>query len=108
MIYWDDIGIAVSAEVDGLAVNFKAYSFCREVISGVPHFFDCCNQFIEDIEGAEILFEGHVKWDGCSNWSFGDEGYGLHYCDRDSLTHLGEALSRCWDFTKENHPRWDG
>ena len=65
---------------------------------------------VEEIGDAEIYIRGHVKWGGCSNWTFteNERGVMLHGCSRGNLSALGEVLARCWDLTGELMPNWDG
>ncbi len=46
---------------------------------------------------GDLFAEGHVKWDGCSNWSFKAGDYMHHQCTREGLTAIGDILSKCWD-----------
>jgi hypothetical protein len=43
-----------------------------------------------------------VKWDGCSNWRFGDEQPSwLHFCEREHLAKLADLMAACWDWAGE-------
>lgn len=54
---------------------------------------------------TEVIFEGNVNNDGCSNWYFDDL---VHCCNRSQLTRIGEAMARCWDWAKELLPGFYG
>jgi len=58
------------------------------------------------VEANDWEVDGHVKWDGCSNWTFGEVIY--HACSQEALVSLGKALAECWLWTKELLPTWDG
>lgn len=55
------------------------------------------------LEDAEVLFEGYVKWDGCSHWMFTDNRQDtmIHLCGRRSVLRLGQQLLSCWDWCDE-------
>lgn len=53
----------------------------------------------------EIIFNGHVKWDGCSNWQFINNYF--HGCTSDDLLNIGKVLEKCWFLTEESLPKWD-
>lgn len=44
-----------------------------------------------DVNEGEHYITGHVKWDGCSNIDFGDDGR-LHLCGGDAITQLADTL----------------
>ncbi len=52
----------------------------------------------------EEFAHGHVKWDGCSNWSFANGSYMFHSCDRERLAAIGDILAMCFDRSKELIP----
>lgn len=60
---------------------------------------------VENIEDAECFMTGHVKWDGCSNWTMTDPYF--HACSRQELEQIGQVLTLCWDLTKTLCPHWD-
>lgn len=62
----------------------------------------------ESVNGEwELWLRGHVKWDGCSNWSFRDDVM-LHFCSRDQLVDVGTLLALCFDYTSKVLPNWCG
>lgn len=59
----------------------------------------------DDAEGladADVYLHGSVKWDGCSDWMFNHNAKNrmLHGCGRKDLANIGEAMTRCWDWTQ--------
>lgn len=40
----------------------------------------------------ELLLEGHVKWDECSNWNIGSKDVMLHFCSKNEAEDLGKLL----------------
>jgi hypothetical protein len=47
-----------------------------------------------DFDGPAVGWHGFVKWDGCSNWSPGDEDENVmaHFCDEGAERAFGEML----------------
>jgi hypothetical protein len=45
------------------------------------------------LEDAQPYLTGFIKWDGCSHFYFGDDGY-LHLCGLDEIEKLGVVLER--------------
>ena len=58
-----------------------------------------------DIHQAEVIAEGNVKWDGCSNWLFEQNAW-THFCDRRMITQFGAVMDRRWDMTAEYCVHW--
>lgn len=60
-------------------------------------------------EWTELLFEGTIKWDGCSHLTFGhEEGNGyLHLCGPGDYRILTEAMCHAWRIAKEEMPGWN-
>lgn len=56
----------------------------------------------EDIENAQRVFNGMIKWDGCSHLNFfpDEEGY-VHYCGKSSAVQLGELVGFVYDKARE-------
>ena len=63
---------------------------------------------VESIGAADVFAHGFVKWDGCSNWTINEAGWGvmLHACDKEGLTRIGLILGECWDMTRELCEKW--
>lgn len=56
-----------------------------------------------DLNQAEILVKGSIKWDGCSHNNFGENGY-LHACCKSEMVRFGELFSRLFDMAQELMP----
>lgn len=58
---------------------------------------------VESTEEAETYLEGSVKWDGCSNINFFDNGY-AHFCGMNEALRVGLVLQhiymRCAEILK--------
>ena len=53
-----------------------------------------------EVEEAEILVSGTIKFDGCSDTRFGDGGY-YHGCFREHMTRLGPLYDHLFDWAME-------
>jgi hypothetical protein len=50
--------------------------------------------------GDSLVCEGYIKWDGCSNWKFG-EGYSLHFCGIDEAESFAKLLPDLYRWADE-------
>jgi len=54
------------------------------------------------LEDAQRVFEGDIKWDGCSSLNFfPDEGGNEHFCGKNSAVALGSLIGEAYQFAKE-------
>jgi hypothetical protein len=44
----------------------------------------------------EVIFRGHVKWDGCANLSVPDETMPLHFCGHADFMQLAAVMREVW------------
>ena len=49
----------------------------------------------------DLILEGFVKNDGCSNWSSSENGDYFHACGKQELLRVGEAMALCWEDAKQ-------
>lgn len=86
--YWQDFELDVNFEVkriDGFEMETEE-----------PMWFEGGEAI--DKANAPIYVRGHVKWDGCSNYTFpASESCMEHECDRSGLVALGTLLGRVFD-----------
>ena len=92
--HFPELRFTVVATPDEYKADFRIYNDCEYQHAGSQ---------------AEELASGHVKWDGCSNWRFGDDDRCclFHGCERKHLTDLGQIMAECWDWTKELCTHWN-
>lgn len=62
----------------------------------------CCTS---DIEQAQRLLHGSIKWDGCSNIEFDQEDGALHFCGRRSVVAVGLVLGLLYDLARRVMPK---
>jgi hypothetical protein len=60
----------------------------------------CSPKPVPDINAAEVFAHGSVKWDGCSNFTFDDNGT-MHQCSRSGLVNIGLMLGYVHDAAGE-------
>ena len=104
MISMDDLDLikhfnllqfTVVATVEDICVNFKIY-----------RSLDWENK---DKGIIYPVISGHVKYDGCSNWTLASkDGMMWHSCDKKGLLAIGEILGECYEWTKELITMWMG
>ncbi len=58
---------------------------------------DKCTDHDDPYSGYTPFIEGHIKWDGCSNWMQAEKDCMLHFCGGiDGLAPLQDAFKRCF------------
>lgn len=104
-----ELWMTIAAQVYSYRVEFQVYvitSFdgCGE--DGAPSWeaVYAAGQDTDILADATTLLTGHVKWDGCSNWDFGQETY--HGCSRQNIQRIGDVMGKCWDWTAELLPNF--
>lgn len=85
-------------------VNYKIYQI--EAQGDGSYSYPFGNERTDNILEADVFISLGVKWDGCCNWRL-EEGYS-HCCYRGQIINIGEVLARCWDWTAEFIPTFEG
>lgn len=99
--------VALTCVADGGHwMDFRASLACGEDDAG-PMFRAEDNDFTNDVHKAEADWEGHVKWDGCSNFSKDDPDCMFHVCDRADVEALAALILAVYDLGKTEIPKWD-
>lgn len=62
---------------------------------------------VETLEEAKVFLSGSVKWDECSNFNLGNDGY-YHFCSKQEAVNVGVLLGRLYDWAARLIPNWDG
>lgn len=52
----------------------------------------------------ELFFNGHIKWDGCSNWKIPDGNYQFHFCGREGMQKFANLMQEMYDWAIELMP----
>jgi len=109
-----DLDFMVVAAVKDHCAEFDVYDITGYIDGAEKGVFDV-PLFDDGYAGTKYInlayryLRGRVKWDGCSDWNFDEQDRCmLHACDRNGLQRMGEVMARCWDWTAELLPNWDG
>lgn len=58
---------------------------------------------IYELQDSQPAFQGHIKWDGCSNWNTEC----IHFCSKPQFLQLSQLLECCFDFAAKNLDTFD-
>lgn len=61
----------------------------------------------KDPEGAVLLINGSVKWDGCSDWSIDTTTCMLHFCGMNGVRAFSAVFERMYQITQREMPKFD-
>lgn len=64
------------------------------------------NGHTQEYSEGDVFFAGGIKWDGCSNWNFFEEGY-AHFCELGDLQDISPILELCWDLAADGVEAFD-
>lgn len=57
---------------------------------------------------TELFLRGWIKWDGCSEITFGQDGDGLiHFCGKSSYDDLGNVMREVWEMCSKKISVWN-
>ena len=105
------LGYHVVAKVYSHWVEYAVYELIQTWgIDGVecaPMFRTKDDQWVTKPDEAEELFNGSIKWDGCSNWDFSPSGVALHLCGRTDAREFSQMIDALFDLTEEWLPTYD-
>lgn len=63
------------------------------------------NIIANGLKDQDVLIVGHLKWDGCINWSTRQQVM-YHFCSEDDLTILNIAFKKVWELGKKHIKNW--
>jgi hypothetical protein len=90
-------------------LDFRVLESTGEYDTGELIFFGEGNQETTNIVEAGLFLEGHIKWDGCSNWYFTKQDYCmLHFCGRSEAIALGKLMDRMYSIANEEIRDFEG
>jgi hypothetical protein len=105
----EDYGITVRYRVHGATVEF----FAAEVLYLAENRrwyerkgdFSPMHDPTKELDEAQRLVEGMIKWDGCAHYNFGDENGYLHLCGSGNADVLANTITeihrRCGELMTE-------
>lgn len=44
----------------------------------------------------DLIVEGSIKWDGCSNWDYTVDGVMLHFCSESEMKQFHKTMELCY------------
>lgn len=59
-----------------------------------------------EIYDKELYLKGEIKWDGCSHFWFGEDGY-IHMCGKDSFEDHKKVFDAVWELASKKIKGWD-
>jgi hypothetical protein len=69
--------------------------------------WDGPGDWVHTHEEAESFATGHVKWDGCMNWTIDEsDRCMLHFCGMEGLELFFQIFRRAFEFAKHSIPKW--
>jgi hypothetical protein len=107
-----DDNFTVVYDIENVSVDFKVYEIIANDDKPYYEGIGGCgadDKMTQDIEKANIYLTGKVKWDGCSHYYFGDEGY-MHLCGDNSIIELSKIIKkvycRCYELGTFNKDKF--
>lgn len=85
-------GYIIELKIEEHTTNFKIYK--------IDAIGDDENE--EELHYVELIVDGYLKWDGCSNLNFGKDGY-IHFCETDDLVCLNKSLAFVWELARKQY-----
>lgn len=104
---WQDISYAAEAtRKDGdLHVDVKAWKVAVFNDDGSLLLDTDGRGHTASLDEAEVVVTGYIRWDGCSNFYFGEEGgLMLHFCGVKQAIQVGTLLERLYEMAAELIP----
>jgi hypothetical protein len=103
IINWNDIDCVARVIMDreGKSISFEIFQIAgRSVNTGENYFYAknarSSDNTTTDIDEAQTLIRGWIKWDACSHINFGDKDGYIHLCGGIAWYNFQEAIKRIW------------
>lgn len=96
-VFADDLYAAEMKACNEHVVDFKLYVIGMGLNDTKPIFFDDDHNEVE-IEKAPVFMQGHIKWDGCCNYTFPEqESCMLHMCGFKDFERLNLVIKKMYE-----------
>lgn len=113
VIEWPDIRCTARIEIDNNSLKFEVFEITGNLpdkngdytINLYQRKGARLSDDAEELDEAQPLFRGFVKWDACSDVYFGDEGGYIHLCGGESWFAFMKAVERIWDIAMKELPQ---
>lgn len=107
-----DLGFTIQMEQISNRAEFKIFQISHtdhydgddDDDNEIEYFYEKKNtncEYTTSLNDAVVFMAGAVKWDGCSNWQFDNDGVQIHGCNRQHLLNVGEIMTTAWDMANE-------
>jgi hypothetical protein len=85
---------------------FGIYLISFEIQSNTADFWVTID---DDCKPETRVLDGWIKWDGCSNWTFGRPvpGSMVHFCGKAEAVGIGDLMRRLYEIAAEWMPAYD-
>lgn len=66
------------------------------------------NDMTDNLDDAELTLGGFIRWDGCSNWNWGDDDDPamIHYCSKAQAEAVGQVFARLYVIAGDYMPQY--
>jgi len=87
-------------------VNIRKYHFLEIIPGEYSMDFSIKENRRENGKDVSITrVKGHLKWDGCMNWSTNDTLM-YHFCEEDDANLLNECFKKIWEMGPVYIEQW--
>jgi hypothetical protein len=115
VINWEDIDCTVRLKKDDNSLEFEVFEIMGKYENEKTGKYDkpiyerkganSSEDETENLDEAQTLLRGIIKWDACSHVYFGDdEGY-IHLCGGRSWFVFQQAVKRIWEIAIKELPQ---
>jgi len=71
-------------------------------------FFVVSDFSLETSNDINVVVEGYIKWDGCSDLDIGrGDSYRNHFCNLSEAMTIGRMLTAIYELGAKTIPRWN-
>ncbi len=114
-IFWEDIECVARIKTEGHSLEFEVFEITGRYKDEKTGEYTkpvyekrgatSSNDDTENLDEAQTLIRGLVKWDACSHVHFGDETGYIHLCGGRSWFNLLQATKRVWEIALKELPQ---
>jgi hypothetical protein len=90
----------------GHYIDFEIYNIAIGLPDGKPLYYSATDdtpETYENIEDATPYIRGHIKWDGCCNYEYPEEGM-LHHCGFGGFRREYETIKTAYKYAAKYMP----
>lgn len=79
--------------------SYKASKFSAKLVSSHSHVLQ---YEVYEYDSGEVIAEGSIKFDGCSNWDFKTDDTLIHFCGMSDLSEFYHSMEACYGHAKRH------